>query len=145
MFLVRDGLPPHAETDGPPELPGFREDGFGGKSTREALPTSITIVPAVTSAPGHPGAGWLGGEGSRASSSDEPSMEVEAEMLTGPAFRAKGTSHSEGDQRLGPDTLQSQSCSFFILMLNIYLFGCTRSWLQPVGFSSLKVKSLSRV
>ena len=39
------------------------------------------------------------------SSSDEPSMEVEAEMLTGPAFRVKGTSNSEGDPRLGPDTL----------------------------------------
>ena len=39
------------------------------------------------------------------SSSDEPSMEVEAEMLTGPAFRVKGTSHSEGDPHLGPDTL----------------------------------------
>ena len=52
-----------------------------------------------------PLAGWLGGEGSRVSSSDEPSMEVEAEMLTGPAFRVKGTSNSEGDPRLGPDTL----------------------------------------
>ena len=114
MFLVRDGLPPHAETDGPPELPGFREDGFGGKRN--------TIVPAVTSAPGHPGAGWLGGEGSRVSSSDEPSMEVEAEMLTRPAFRAKGTSHSEGDRRLGPDTLQSQSCYILILFFCVCSF-----------------------
>ena len=58
MFLIRDGLPPHGETDGLPELPGFKEDDFWGKRNGEALPTSVLIVPTVTSAPWHP---WLGG------------------------------------------------------------------------------------
>ena len=49
------------------------------------------------------------------SSSDEPSMEVEAEMLTGSASRANGTSNSEGDPRLGPDALHSPSYFFFLI------------------------------
>lgn len=89
MFLVRGGLPPHAETDGPPELPGFQR-GWLWVKQQGALPTSITIVPALTSAPGHPEAGWLRGE-EPVSSSDEPvDGGLEAEMLTGPAFRARG-------------------------------------------------------
>ena len=61
------------------------------------------------------------------SSLDEPSMEVEAEMLTGSASRVNGTSNSEGDPRLGPDALYSPSCSFFFFLFK-YLF----IWLYQV-------------
>ena len=62
MFLARDGLPPHGETDGSPECPGYKEDDFWGKRNGEALPTSILVVPAVTS---HLGTWELGGSARR--------------------------------------------------------------------------------
>ena len=42
MFLVKDRLPPHGETDGHQERPSFKENDFPTRGTEVALPRPLT-------------------------------------------------------------------------------------------------------